>query len=1215
MSYDTRDLVRRSFEFSHSKGEPDWHRMTLTILKSRMFNLSKKEFDESKHGATNFREFIEQMSDILTIDPNNQRMVEIRLESVDIHKTTKTVTNEDGAEEATIPVPQIASEGEERFADRLSKYINKGDNLGVGELYAEQMNAAREIDEFECMFAKAVKSWASSTNVNADIASVEGLIKNLSHFELNQLAVAVVQTCGRAHAAEQEMPAKLGDLVFQIIEPLRKVYDIEERPSKKKKRGQRHFDSAEAVQKETAQLMVVQSAVTKTENIFSELTEAVRSFKQATAVTARQPSIEVRKKANSYKVYALPGEKRLLNGISVLLDSLFQRFCQSCEHRRAEEVPQRANDLRQYIHRFKENEDYGEDAPHRLWVSVLSPIFEHISTLIEEGTRASDKLISPSMAITGSVFKLDLGTVGRQIKFPAHIQNKGQGKAIGVRLSTIDEGGGVQLDLAEPSEPFDLAAGNERLIHLSVIITEKSTTLSVPVRWTCKAANGLSFKFDQTLNFSQQNVQPNWEELERNTPYPINPIRKKENLYGRDSMLSQLEFNVSSGVSTFLWGQKRVGKTSMLQVLAESVACREDVACIVLRMGEITSYHEGQIAHKIASRLVSELNTKIGVPEERAFGAGLSELIPFVEELAKHWPGKKFLVIIDEFDDLNRAFYTGERGRQFVKALRSLSEVGLTFFFVGSERMQSIYEEHATDLNKWVNLFLDQITEEEDCIALVVEPVRSAIEFDSTAVKYIISYCKGNPFYIHLLCREIFRRCSSEKRTFVGESDIENVRRILLPILGQNNFSHFWEDFPSLDPEEKERQKAQTCLFLTCVALREGSYENAEDLLSAQEKLELPVQQCLTRQDFQEIERQLLGRRIVARTSHNAEVVEIEPPIFRDWVNRNWESTLLPVWQDYLDNRAEETDTVSPKIQISEDVHAFPISEDDILPISQKLVYQNRQKDVAEIRRWLRQFDDDNRIHFAFSLLKRLVQKGFVDDGASVNSLDRIKKCIEDRRLKIGSGAWNIVRRKKDNLCIIYVDSEIKSGASTSRNLSNQMNPGKCGSIEKVRKWMRSHTDSDPLLVIVDDFAGTGNTMKKGFESLWQEDEEILNKLAEEGRILCCLHRAFSEAVDLLKNNFPSVPVLVMETFGDDVRALEPGTDLFADENERKFVQEFLLQIGRQLQPQHPLGYENMGALVAFHNAIPNTTLPVFWSSGTVNGQQWEPLLPRTSFR
>lgn len=96
----------------------------------------------------------------------------------------------------------------------------------------------------------------------------------------------------------------------------------------------------------------------------------------------------------------------------------------------------------------------------------------------------------------------------------------------------------------------------------------------------------------------------------------------------------------------------------------------------------------------------------------------------------------KFLVIIDEFDDLDPAFYTGERGKQFVKALRSVSEAGLTFFFVGSERMDAIYSRHQSDLNKWTNIRLDRIDSRADCRALIAEPVA---ELSSSLPKRSIS--------------------------------------------------------------------------------------------------------------------------------------------------------------------------------------------------------------------------------------------------------------------------------------------------------------------------------------------------------------------------------------------------------------------------------------------------------------------------------------------
>ena len=84
----------------------------------------------------------------------------------------------------------------------------------------------------------------------------------------------------------------------------------------------------------------------------------------------------------------------------------------------------------------------------------------------------------------------------------------------------------------------------------------------------CDTANGTRLGFEQSLEFEQQRTQPDWGELLRNPPYAINPIREKKDLYGRDSVLAELELHVSNETSTFLWGQKRAGKTSVLQVLA-----------------------------------------------------------------------------------------------------------------------------------------------------------------------------------------------------------------------------------------------------------------------------------------------------------------------------------------------------------------------------------------------------------------------------------------------------------------------------------------------------------------------------------------------------------------------------------------------------------------------------------------------------------------------
>ena len=244
-------------------------------------------------------------------------------------------------------------------------------------------------------------------------------------------------------------------------------------------------------------------------------------------------------------------------------------------------------------------------------------------------------------------------------------------------------------------------------------LTNAKQRVELPLRWRCITAARRQREFTDRLVLEQQHEEPDWDKLIANPPYTLNPIRDREHLFGREQVLQELQLHAASGTSTFLWGQKRVGKTSLLQVLARELEKRSGFACLVLRMGELVSMHEGQIAYTIGHRLNERVASPLNVPTEAEFGAGMGRLLPF-EQFFRAKPGR-YVVIIDEFDDLDPAFYMGERGRQFIKALRSLSEVGVSFFLVGSERIDPIYRRHQADLNKWLNTSLNRIESIEDC--------------------------------------------------------------------------------------------------------------------------------------------------------------------------------------------------------------------------------------------------------------------------------------------------------------------------------------------------------------------------------------------------------------------------------------------------------------------------------------------------------------------
>lgn len=1176
-------LVLRAFADARAKRKRNWRRMELGVLKNRLLQRTHRGFRETDYGAKTLAELVAWFPEELALAGGRRPVVTLLK---DIDGSVAAEGGEAVVEDGAMAAPD--EDDEAGFQALLDRYRGSGDNLGVGEAYASQLDTIMDAD-VERTFVNIVSRWASSNPVDVEMNGVADLLRNADKFVDDQLALALVHATLRMEDAGRKLPPKVGDLYYRATDALNALFEI---PAKARRDA------------------VMRAATAKTREAQSALVAAADRFCESAVVAAKLPSTDVIKRAHAYAPYALAGERQTLREVEVLLGAVFRKFCESCEKYEADSIPMRARDLRQQVQRALDS--LGVDMDHRLRRTVFEPVARHMSRLIEEGTQASDEMMRPKLAIAGGAFKLDLGRGAEQVEFPVRVVNEGDGMALGVRVRTAEPTGPVSLSASEPHEPFELGPGAERLIRLVLAGAPTGRTLRLDAVVACETVNGRALEFGQRLEFEQQATQPDWEGLLRNPPYGINPIRDKEGLYGRDSFLGTLELDVSNETSTFLWGQKRVGKTSVLQVLAADLRERGDMVCIVLRMGELAALHEGQLGHRVATRLVEALGVGGEPPVEEEFRAGLGPLVPFVEALARD-SGRKMLVIIDEFDDLDPAFYLGERGKQFVKALRSLSEVGLTFMFVGSERMNSIYQRHAADLNKWMNRSLDRIEAEADCAALIREPVSGKIEYEDEAVKRIVDYCKGNPFYMHLVAGKVFQRCAQERRTFVGTSDFEYVRRSVVRELGPTNFAHFWADVPELDPADKERSVAANCLFLACVAtLGLGRYESLEDVVAAQDQLGLEPGERLPLQDLRDVEADLLRRRVLSRPK-GRRWVEVELPVFRDWLLDNGEHELLPAWRGYQEEVAAQAPAEEPVFAIVETT-GFPIDEDDLLAVTERLVYLGRQKDVAEVRRWLRQFDDESRIEVAFLLLKRLAEKGFVTQGANVNGLANMVDSLNARRREVGDGVWRIVRRRSDNLYLGHVDSDTKSGAATARELARRMSPGKCASIDGMPTWARAHLDDDPMLVVVDDFAGTGRTLAKGLDRLWSLDAELFAELAAEGRVVCCLQTAFPEAVRRVRRKFSQVQVLAMTTFDDEVRAFAPDAGIFEDDGDRAFAEEAMLQIGRQLVRQNPLGFGNMGALVSFHNTIPNNTLPVFWCAGTANGREWTPLLPRGSF-
>jgi hypothetical protein len=1090
---------------------------------------------------------------------------------------------------ATAAIPTEAETANDALADSLTAARNRGDGFTVGELLAKQLPGTA-VEQVSPLLARVVSAWASPRGLHLEPDSLASLQERANSFSGGSLAVAFVNAIHRIDATDPGLSEEARDFAFKLKDEIATAYGVQR----------------------NSPIEMCRAALVRLEEHWAAAAASVVRFLRTTPATAKIASIDLLKVTHRLQPMLIPAEKEFLSDLDVLLGPAFRKICEAHERNEDTDVVRRAPELLENI-KIQSPTSGDPRLGSQAWQAFVKPVLDHLTSIIEDASSRGETALAPVLALRNPSTKADLRAIGAEVFLSFTLRNIGKGHARDVSLQR----GPTQeqmfdLAIVEPTGPFDVPANGERLVRIRLVLSKPQTEIQIPIQWTCvTGAEKTSVQSDRLL-ILQQVTEPNWESMLAEPPYSLNPIKRPERLHGRDSLLRKLNLAAMAGTSTFVWGQKRIGKTSLLQVLAAKLTEREDTTCILLRMGELASLHEGQLAHRIARRLVQKASSAIQVPAESEFGAGINLLVPFVEQLSATHPKQKFVVIIDEFDDLDAAFYTGERGRQFIKGLRSASEAGLTFFFIGSERMDAIFSRHQADLNKWTNVRLDRIDSAADCRSLIEAPVGGAIEFDPEAIEFITGYTSGNPFFINNFCYQIFDRCLQEHRTFVDANDTSAIRQQLLRSLGATNFSHFWEDNPVLDAAEKRRDAAENCVALSCISALGGRYEGVDELLEAQDSLPIDAQDRAQGSVLRRACARLLQRGVLEQRK-DGEGLVVALQIFREWLGENARAQLLPIWCNFLE--AERvTRTGEDELQTPVDTAdtAFPISDDDMLIVAQRLIYCGRQKDVAEIKSWLRQFDDDSRIEIAFLLLQRMADKGFINEGMRGVQLEKVEQTILARRNGVGHGIWKIVKGRRDNLAIGYLDAEHKSGATMARDLKSRVLPGKCVPAAELGQWMRMHLEADAMVAIVDDFSGTGETMLKGLRKFKAAvGSDTWERYVQESRIAVFIMFSFPEALGAIRSEFPEITVHSATVFGDELRACSDQASIFSTEDERVFAQDVVQQIGRELVPGTPLGHGAMGVLVIFHNTAPNNTLPIFWSGGSVQERPWKPLFPR----
>ena len=374
---------------------------------------------------------------------------------------------------------------------------------------------------------------------------------------------------------------------------------------------------------------------------------------------------------------------------------------------------------------------------------IFAPV-KKIYELIQNDFERNDAIKPTTVAISPLDRKYPLHVIGQKVELKFRVENQGPGYAFDVEITiVVDE---EKLNLYNPTVSLGILAPRQSSdIIFEIDVKDK-------IEGNSEVIGAISWlNFDESeqekafgARLPPQRTDLNWDELKKQEPYILEAINDAENLVGRAECIDELRRKLLANpiASSIIHGQKRVGKTSIAKVVQAEFEKKEDYTVIYVSIGAVDKTTSQRFVTSLGNRIVrlisrsSNLFRNIERPD---FEGALEPLIAYFEDAIDISPEHKFIIILDEFDEIPRDLvrYDSTIGDTFFHNIRAISEFeNVGFVFVGGENIQLIKQ--STDrLNRAGSVQVDYFDKGKywnDFRELVKRPVTDTIDFNKGAI-------------------------------------------------------------------------------------------------------------------------------------------------------------------------------------------------------------------------------------------------------------------------------------------------------------------------------------------------------------------------------------------------------------------------------------------------------------------------------------------------
>lgn len=553
------------------------------------------------------------------------------------------------------------------------------------------------------------------------------------------------------------------------------------------------------------------------------------------------------------------------------------------------------------------------------------------------------------------------------------ISNNGEGLARNIKLTSLNNYFSfedVNAGLLKPGEQREIT------IHAQIMYSDDfNPELEIQLQW--EETSGKAIKEISKVTFEQQDTDIPWEKLIKQNLFTIQIIEDKSKLYGRDDILDELKINILSDniVSYKIWGQKRVGKSSIVKTLKTILNDYDNIIVVYRRIGGIRNSDPlitlNELGESLCSEVINEIDTKVKLPHIReqlkkisvpSFNGSLYPLESFLNKLNRIESSLKFIFILDEFDRINEEFFLpgnlGEVLSQGIgKGLNEEKYIG--FLLVGSENMQ-ILDRQGMNYNSYREREVDtfsKITQYESYKNIVVGPGNPYLIFSEEAIDKIFDITNGNPYFTNLICQNAFNNAYKNRDAYIDIHSTNFAIDLIVKSSQKGHFEHFWGDGLTEESDSKKERKTdirrRILVSYSLSYIQEtDNYPSKSDILK---NFKYPKEYKIEVYEVENTITEFFNRKIFYESVNS---IRIKPQIFERWLVSTGKTLMIEGVSDLEAQHREK------ELELK-----FALKDEEIKRLSDAYIFEGKKIAIDEYKRYFKQFGNSIEQRRIFNLI------------------------------------------------------------------------------------------------------------------------------------------------------------------------------------------------------------------------------------------------------